>query len=292
MTATGSKTTTDTGIMVDRFKKTILYIGMYLVLGFVILVSAAPLVWVMISSFKTNAEIMTSPFSLPSSINFNAYIEVLQRDNFMQFTFNSLLYATTATIIALILYSMGAYVFAKHRFPGRNIMFAMFALTMLVPGHSRTQPIFSIIMLLQLFDTRTGVILVYVTGGLAMSMFILRSAFNSVPYELTEAALIEGAGFFRNFLTINLPLAKGGLATAGILMWLGHWNEFFFASILTASARTRTLPFALAFFSEMFSINYTRMFAALTIVILPGIIVYAFTQEQVQVSVASTGIKG
>ena len=273
-------------------KKVICYAGIYLVLGFVTIVSVGPLVWIMISSFKTNAEILSSPFSLPSGINFNAYIEVFQRDNFLIFTYNSLLYATAATAVSLVIYAMCAYVFAKYRFPFKGLLFSVFTVTLLVPGHSRTQPIFSLINQLQLFDTRTGIILVYLSSGLAMSLFILRSAFASVPKEISEAAFIEGAGFLRNFFQVNLPLAKGGMATAGILMWLGHWNEFFFAALLTASARTRTLPFALAFFQEMFSFNYTRMFAALTIVILPGIIVYAFTQEQVQMSVASTGIKG
>ena len=269
-----------------------LYVGMYLVMGFVTIVSIAPLVWVIISSFKTNAEILSSPFSLPSSISFSAYVEVFQRDNFLLFIGNSFLYATVATIVSLIIYSMSAYVFAKYRFPLKELLFAVLAVTLLVPGHSRTQPIFSLINSLNLFDTRTGIILVYISGGLAMSLFVLRSAFSSIPKEMTEAAVIEGAGFFRTFWQVNVPLVKGGIATAGILMWLGNWNEFFFASLLSSSARTRTLPFALAFFQEMFSFNYTRMFAALTIAIIPGIIVYALTQEQVQVSVASSGVKG
>ena len=276
----------------NKIKNISLYTGIYLILAFTVIISVGPLIWVIMSSFKTNAQIVGSPFSLPTSINFNAYIEVFQRDNFLMFAYNSFLYATVATAISLVIYAMGAYVFAKHRFPFRNMLFALFALTMLVPAHSRTQPLFSMLLALNLFNTRAGIILIYITGGMAISLFILRSAFSSVPYELTEAALIEGAGFFRNFFQINLPLAKGGLATAGILMWLGNWNEFYFASILTASADTRTLPFALAFFNEMFSINYTRMFAALTIVIVPGIVIYALTQEQVQVSIASTGVKG
>jgi len=275
-----------------RTKKIVLHIAMYLVLGFITVVSIGPLIWVAMSSFKTNSEILSSPFALPSSIGFGAYIEVLQRDNFLLFTGNSLLYATVATTVSLIAYAMGSYVFAKYRFPLKGLLFSLLAVTLLVPAHSRTQPIFSLINQLNLFDTRTGVILVYISGGLAISLFIIRSAFASIPKELSEAAVIDGAGFFRNFFQVHLPLAKGGLATAGILMWLGNWNEFFFASLLTASARTRTLPYALAFFNEVFAFNYTRMFAALTIVILPGIIVYALAQEHVQMSVASTGVKG
>ena len=151
---------------------------------------------------------------------------------------------------------------------------------------------FSLVTKLNLYDNIWGVALVYMSMGLAISIFILKPAFMSVPKSLDEAAVIEGANFFTVFFKINLPLAKGGLATAGILMFLGNWNEYFYASILTSSDLTRTLPLALQFFTEAFSYNYTRLFAALTVVILPGIILYVIAQEQVQASVATSGIKG
>ena len=125
-----------------------------------------------------------------------------------------------------------------------------------------------------------------------MSLFVMRAAFASIPKEITEAAIIDGVGFFRNFIQMHVPLAKNGLATAGILMFLGNWNEYFYASLLSASAATRTLPYALAFFTEAYSYNYTKMFAALTLIILPGIIIYAVSQEQVQLSITSGSVKG
>lgn len=109
---------------------------------------------------------------------------------------------------------------------------------------------------------------------------------------MDEAATIDGAGFFRTFFMINLPLAKSGLSTAGILMFLGNWNEYFYASLLTSSEKNRTLPVALQFFNQSLSYDYTKMFAALTLVVVPAIIVYCFAQEQVQESVAASGIKG
>jgi len=268
------------------------YLGMYIIMAFTAIVSVGPLVWVVISSFKTNFEIMDSPFSLPSSISFTAYREVIEIGNFFLYAWNSFLYSTVATIAALIFYSMSAFVFAKYRFPFKGLLYILMIITMLIPGHSRVQPIFSLIVNMGLFDTRAGIILVYISGGLAMSLFVLRAAFSSIPKEISEAATIDGAGFIRNFIQMHLPLAKSGIATAGILMWLGHWNEFFWASLLTTSARTRTLPYALSFFMDMFAINYTRMFAALTMVIIPGILIYALTQEQVQMSVAGSSVKG
>jgi raffinose/stachyose/melibiose transport system permease protein len=277
--------------MVKR-KNVFVYFLMYVVLAFVIVVSVFPLLWVVMSSFKTNAAILSSPFSLPTGFDFEPYMRVLNVNNFAMYGFNSFVIATSATLISLFIYSLGAYVIAKYRFPGKNIFFALFTITMLVPGHTRTQPIFSIIMNLGLYDTRQGLILVYLSGGMAMSMFVMRAAFASIPKEMAEAATIDGSGFFRTFWQMHLPLAKSGLATAGILLFLGNWNEYYFAALLTISPRNRTLPYALAFFNEAFAYDYTRMFAALTLVIMPGIIVYIFSQEQVRMSIASGSVKG
>lgn len=273
-------------------KSVISYVLMYTVMAFVVIVSLFPLLWVVMSSFKTNGEILTNPFSLPTGIDFTPYIKVLGTNNFALYGMNSLIIAAVSTFGSLFMYSMSAYVIAKYNFPGKNVLFALFTITMLVPGHTKTQPIFSIINALNLYDTKQGLILVYLSGGVAMSMFVLRSSFATIPKEMAEAATIDGAGFFRTFWQMHLPLAKSGLATCGILMFLGNWNEYYFAALLTSSPRNRTLPYALAFFNEAFAYDYTRMFAALTIVILPGIIIYVFTQEQVQMSLMSGGVKG
>lgn len=188
--------------------------------------------------------------------------------------------------------TIGEHILAKFEFPGRKLLFALFTITLLVPSHSKTQPIFSLIMKLNLYDSIWGVTLVYLSAGMAMSIFVLKAGFMAIPKSLDEAATLDGASFFRTFWTINLPLAKSALATAGILMFLGNWNEYYFASLLTVSDSQRTLPIALAFFTSEFSYNYTQLFAALTIVILPGIILYALAQDQVQASVAASGVKG
>jgi raffinose/stachyose/melibiose transport system permease protein len=273
-------------------EKTIFYVLVYILFAFVAAVSIGPLIWVVFSSFKTNAEILTEPFALPRKIDFGPYISVIKGNNFLRYAMNSIIISTTATAGSLIMYAMGAYVFARFNFPFKNILFTLFVLTMLVPGHTKTQPIFYIIMKLNLYSTRTGITLVYLSGGIAMSLFVMRSAFMAIPKEMSEAAVIDGVGFFRNFWQMHVPLAKNGLATAGILMFLGNWNEYFYASLLSASAASRTLPYALAFFTEAYSYDYTKMFAALTLIILPGIIIYAVSQEQVQVSISSGSVKG
>lgn len=275
-----------------QVKKVLVKIFEYGILIFTILVSVFPIIWVIMSAFKTNAQILGSPFSLPTSISFDAFLYLFEKYNFLRYALNSLLICITSTGLSLIIFAMGGYVIAKYKFPGRNFIFALFTITLLVPAQSKAQPIFSLIMNLNLYDNIWGVALVYLSAGLAMSMFILKSTFMSIPKSLDEAAAIEGAGFFTIFWRINLPLAKSGLATAGILMFLNNWNEYFYASLLTSSDLNRTLPLALQFFNEAFSYDYTKLFAALTVVVLPGIILYAFAQEQVQESIAASGVKG
>lgn len=273
------------------YKRILSKIFINFVLIFTIIISVFPIIWVVFSAFKTNSEILSSPFSFPSSINFNGFIYVIENYNFLKYLINSLVISLSSTAISLIIYAMAGYVFAKYKFPFKNVLYALFIITLLIPAQSKAQPIFSLIMNFNLYDTLTGLSLVYISSGMAMSLFILRSTFSGLPDALNEAASIEGAGFMRIFWQIYLPLARNGLATAGILMFLNNWNEYFYASLLTSSDSARTLPVALQFFNEAFSYDYTKLFSALTLIILPGIVVYVLIQEQVQKSFASSGIK-
>ena len=270
------------------------HLFMYIFIIHTILISVFPVLWVMLSSLKTNAEILNGAFVMPSSLQagLEAYRYMFEKYDFITYFFNSLKVSLLSTLVSLVIYSMAAFALAKFRFPGRNLLFGLFTITLLVPATAKAQPIFSLIIRLNLYNTLTGLSLVYISCGMAMSLFILRSAFLSVPKELDEAARIDGASFLQDFFVINIPLAKSGMATAGTLMFLNNWNEYFYASMLTHTADARTMPVALQFFNQSFSYDYTKMFAALTLVIVPGVIVYLLMQRQVQQSMAASGLKG
>lgn len=264
----------------------------YSVMIFTVLVSIFPILWILMSSFKSNKEILNEPFSFPKTFDFEAYKDVFTQYDFLSYFKNSMLIAVCATLIALFIYSLAGYIFGKFNFRGKTLLFILCTITLLVPGYARAQPIFTLIMKLDLYDTKAALILVYASFGMALALFILRVSFMSIPKDLDEAALLDGAGFWRIFWSVNLPLARSGISTAGILMFLNNWNEYFYALILTSSKENRVLPVALKFFNETFSYNYTRMFAALILVIIPGIVIYVLVQEQIQQSVASSGVKG
>ena len=148
-----------------------LLVGM--LLCFTILLSLFPIVWVILSSFKTNAAILSDPFSLPTSFSLEPYSYIFSKYDFIGYFLNSTLVSLSATLLALLIYAMGAYVFAKYNFPGKNLLFILYSITLLVPAQSKAQPIFSLLIHLNLYDSLPGLSLVYISMGLAMSTFVL-----------------------------------------------------------------------------------------------------------------------
>ena len=272
--------------------KTVNNILVHTALAILAAVWVFPIIWVVLSSFKTNKEILSNGLSLPSSFSFDGYVQALEMAPILKFFANSLFVSVVSTVLNVFFLAMAGYVFAKKRFRFKNTLFAILSLSMVVPTTALLSPVYNIITKLGLYDTKTALILVYTALSMPISLMILRSAFAAIPTELEEAAYIDGAGFFRTFIQVMMPCAKGGLASAAVLAFLESWNEFTFALLLTSSADTRTLPLSLSYFTSQFSFNYTAMFAAITIAVLPSIIVFAIFQEQVCSSLTAGSVKG
>lgn len=270
----------------------LLRLARFLLLGAMVLISLCPLLWIILSSFKTNKEILSSAFSLPARWGGGGYTAALELAPIFKFYGNSIVISVVSTVVNVLLISMAAYVLARYEFKGNLFLTLLLSSSLLIPTSALLMPIYKIIMGMGLYDTRIGLILVYAALGLPTSLFVFKSYFQSIPGELEEAACIDGAGFYRTFFTIIFPLAKSGLATGGILQFLTSWNEFMFALVLTKSSKVRTLPMALNYFASQFSFNYTAMFAALTMVILPSILIYILLQEQITASMVAGSIKG
>ncbi|MCD8155375.1 MAG: carbohydrate ABC transporter permease [Clostridiales bacterium] len=264
----------------------------FLFLGFMALISVGPLVWIFLSSFKTNREILSSAFSLPSSWGLDGYEAALQLAPIFKYYGNSVIIAVGSTALNVLIVSMAAYVLARYKFKGSTFITLLLSVSLLIPTAALLMPIYKIMIAIGLFDTRLGLILVYAALGLPTSLFVFKSYFQGIPRELEDAAYIDGAGFYRTFFVIVFPLARSGLATGAILQFLTSWNEFMFGLVLTQSAEVRTLPLALNYFTSQFSFNYTAMFAALTMVIIPSIVVYVLLQEQVTTSMVAGSVKG
>lgn len=264
----------------------------YLFMALCVLVALFPIVWVVLSSFKTNREILSNGLQLPSTFSFSGYKQALEMAPILKFFVNSLIVSFASTALNVFILAMAGYVFAKKKFRFKNLIFGILSLSMVIPSTALMSPVYTVITKLHLYDTKMALILVYTALNMPISLMILRSAFADIPTELEEAAYIDGAGFFRTFWQVMMPCAKGGLASAAVLAFLGSWNEFTFALLLTSSTSTRTLPLSLSYFTSQFSFNYTAMFAAITIAVLPSIIVFSIFQEQVCSSLTAGSVKG
>ena len=185
-----------------------------------------PLLWLVISSFKTNYELLTDPFSLPAVWQIGNYINALTVAGLGRMLINSVLVGLGATALNVIIASMSAYCISRFRFKGREKFYGLFTAGILIPLNALMVPYFVIINKLGLYDTYGGMILLYTAIGIPMSTFLIRGLMDSIPMELEEAAYIDGCGFFARFWHIILPLSRTGIVTAATFEFLTCWNEF------------------------------------------------------------------
>lgn len=282
------KNTTNSGKVGDI----IALILRYSVMIFVVLICLFPLVWVFVSSFKSNIDILSSALTLPKSFSLKGYESAIKITRLEMRFVTSLIVTISTTAVSIVIYSMSAYVLARAHFKFKGAIFALLISSILIPTNAMIQPVYNVIKTLNLYDTKFALILVYTAFSMPMCLFLLRSYFLSIPNELEESAYIEGAGFFRTFWSIMLPCAKPAVASAAVMTFIGSWNELMYALLLTSSEENRTMPLAMKYFTSMFSFDYSAMFAAVVMCVLPTIIIYIILQEQIMESVVAGSVKG
>ena len=251
-----------------------------------------PFLWLVLASLKTNAELLDDPFKLPKVFQFKNYTDAIEAAGLGRLIINSLVISISATFLNILFSSMCAFAIARHTFWGRNVLFLTISAGILVPLNALIIPYFAIINYLNLYDTRTGLILVYCAIGLPVSTFILTEFFKSIPKEIEEAAFLDGCNFVSRYFRIMLPLALPGLATAGTFQFILCWNEFIYAMLLTSSTDIRTIQFGISYFTNQFFSDYVGMFAAVVVSILPSITVFILFQEKVISGLTAGSVKG
>ena len=269
----------------------------YSIIKWIIIVSFVfyaifPFLWLVLASLKTNAELLDDPFKLPKVFQFKNYTDAIEAAGLGRLIINSLVISTSATFLNILFSSMVAFAIARHTFWGRNVLFLTISAGILVPLNALIIPYFAIINYLNLYDTRTGLILVYCAIGLPVSTFILTEFFKSIPKEIEEAAYLDGCNFVSRYFRIMLPLALPGLATAGTFQFILCWNEFIYAMLLTSSTDIRTIQFGISYFTNQFFSDYVGMFAAVVVSILPSITVFIIFQEKVISGLTAGSVKG
>jgi raffinose/stachyose/melibiose transport system permease protein len=276
----------------NHFSLGIFFILKWIFLAFFFLYTLLPLVWLLIASFKTNAEFIANPFSLPGTWQFRNYIRAVKISGIMYLYGNSALVSVAATAINLCIASMISYSLSRFKFRGREFIFTLFATGILVPLYALMVPYFKLINFLKLYDTYRGLVLVYTAIGLPVSIFIIRTFMATIPKDIEEAAVIDGCSFYQRFAFVIIPLSKIGIITAGTFQFITCWNEYVYAMLLTSSPRVRTVQLGIKFFTNQFSVDYVSMFAAIVLSIIPSVLAYILFQKQIVSGLTGGAVKG
>jgi multiple sugar transport system permease protein len=258
-----------------------------------IVIVALPFWYMLITSVKPQSLIFEMPPKLwPREITLKNYTEALGKDLFGLYFLNSVFVAVTSTGLTVVISSMLAYAFARLHFPGREAIFRVFLLGMMIPPVMLIIPQFIVARFLNLYNTLPGLIIVYVTMNLSMQTYLLRGVFEGIPLDLEEAALMDGASRWTIFWRVVMPLSRPGLAVVTIFTFLYSWNEFPWAHVAIKETTRRTLPIAIALFQGQHLTEWGQVFAASITALGPVIIVFAIFQRHFIRGIATTGLKG
>lgn len=281
--------------MSTRTKNILTWIVTFLVMVIICL----PGLWIILSAFRTNGEILTKPAVwIPQNLtldNFRAifgYGENVVGIPVISYFQNSLVISVTSTFVAVLIGMTGGYAFARYTFPGKGSAFLWLMLSRTVPGIALSLPLFIIWSRLGIIDTQFGVILVYTAINVPFTIWLTEGFFRQVPKDLNEAAQIDGCTPWQAFWKIEFPLAKSGIASAGIFAFLTSWNEYALASQLTRSTDSKTLPVGLMDFTAQFTIDWAGMCAMAVIIIIPALILTFLVQKHLIAGLTFGGVKG
>ncbi len=259
---------------------------------FFVIMTFVPIIWLIISSFKTNLEFETQPFALPAVWQFQNYAKALDMAGLPRLFLNSAIVSTCAMALNLVVSAMGAFAISREKFRFNETLLNVILAGVLVPIIALMVPYFKIVSGFGLYDTLLGLVITYAAMNIPVSLFLVHGFMGSIPVELEEAAVIDGCSFAQRFTKVVFPLTKPGLVTAGTLVFIYCWNEFTYAMLLTSSEASRTLQLGIRFFRSQFVIDYTSMLAAIVITMIPTIFVYIFLHDRIISGMTAGAVKG
>ncbi len=271
---------------------TMLQVVKYTICVAIALLVLIPLAMAVLGGFKTNADLLSSPFGLPNPIQLGNYRDVVTSDAFWRLLRNSTIVMLITAVGVVILASMAAFVFARVRFPGRELLFNFFTLGLLFPLTVAILPLYITLRQAGLVDTLWGIILPQVAFGLPANILILRGFFASIPMELEEAAAIDGCSTFGFFWRMLLPLARPALAAVVVLTMVASWNNFLLPLLVLNNEQLYTLPLGIMQYQGQFGTDWARVLAFVSLALAPTVIFYFLAERHIVAGLTSGAIKG
>ena len=247
-----------------------------------------PLLWMLMISFKAQAEVF-QPNLLPRAPSLKNFIYVLTEVPFVRYLFNSFIVSAAVTFVALWFHTMAGYALARLRFPGREATFLAIFSTFLVSLPVIIVPLFILVRAMGMLDSYAGLIVPAIFN--AFGIFLLRQYYLSLPRELEEAAIIDGAGYWRIYWSVILPLSRPIIASLAILFFLANWNSFLWPLTVTNSKDLWVVQVGIASFRSQYASSWQYIMAASTIVAAPMLVIFVIFQKQIMESIKTLGLK-
>lgn len=275
-----------------NYKRTLAKSGIYLVMIFYALSILIPLFIMIMTSFKSNAEIFTNPLGLPAAFKFDSYIKLFSKSNYGRYFSNSVFVTTISLTIAVTFAALASFALSKYKFKFQKAIYTFFVIGLIVPIKLGTIDIMKTMLSLNIFDTHTALIIVYIAMAIPLSVFVLHDYIKMIPDELSSAARIDGCSEPGIFFKIIAPLVKPGIAAAAIISFIPNWNEFWFPLVLIKTRDYYTIPLATGQLFGQFDTKFDLVFAVLTLASVPVIIIYLLLSKQFVKGLSAGAVKG
>jgi multiple sugar transport system permease protein/raffinose/stachyose/melibiose transport system permease protein len=275
--------------VVEKRLKSVL---MHLILISVAITCIFPLVWMFSSSLKTQDTIFSDMSIFVKNPQWKNYLEAWTQGNFGAYFFNSVFYTVSVVGGVVFISSMAAFAFARLNFPGKNILFYMFLITMMIPIPGSFIALYVLLSKLKLINTRLGYILPQVNAGLALAIYLLKTFFEALPKDLEDSAKIDGCGKFGVYWHIAMPLAKPAIAVIVVFNAMAVWNEYLLAMLILSSKSLMPLQRGLMVFQGAHITQYPLLMAGITITVIPIVTVYLIMQRHIITGITAGAVKG
>jgi N-acetylglucosamine transport system permease protein len=256
--------------------------------------TALPLLWMFLSSFKSDEEILTDPWGLPGALRFENWARAWTGAHIGEYFLNSAVVVAGSLTLTMLFGATAAYVFARYQFLGRQVVYYLFVGGMMFPVFLALVPLFFVVRNAGLLHTWLGLMLVYAAYSLPFTVFFLTAFFRTLPTSVAEAALIDGCGHFRLFFRVMLPMARPGLISVALFNFLSHWNQFILPQVLMQGEGSKPVlaqGLAALAVSQGYQGDFSGLFAGLTIATLPVLAVYVAFQRQIQAGLTAGQLK-
>lgn len=260
--------------------------------GLLVMYVLFPFAWMLMTSLKTSSEAMMLPITwIPQRLTFQNYIQIWKGYHFITYFMNSMLIASSTALLASFVGALAGYGFSRFKFRGRTFLMAAFLATQMISGTVIIGTYFKVLAKLNLYNTRFGLIIAYITICLPFCAWLMKGYFDTVPPEIDQAAIVDGCSRFKAFFLVVFPLAIPGMVATMLFSFLLAWQDLLWALTLTATESTRTVTVGLAFFIGQFQVNWPMLMAAALVGSLPSVLLYVFLQKALVKGLTAGAVK-